>query len=94
MTLILVSSLIKDAKPFPNSVEELKEMGVQKMGKRLLVMKKLKSLIHKGQNGSVTGSAGSGTSRWERWLGYVKVGLWPLQRAGGSAPVSVCAGTG
>jgi len=33
------------------SVEELKEMGVQKMGKRLLVIKKLKALMSNGQSG-------------------------------------------
>ncbi|XP_063677850.1 uncharacterized protein LOC134813885 isoform X2 [Bolinopsis microptera] len=33
------------------SVEELKEMGVQKMGKRLLVIKKLKALMNNGQSG-------------------------------------------
>jgi hypothetical protein len=32
-------------------VEELKEMGVQKMGKRLLVIKKLKALMNNGQSG-------------------------------------------
>lgn len=32
-------------------MEELKEMGVQKMGKRLLVIKKLKALMNNGQSG-------------------------------------------
>ena len=43
-------------------MEELKEMGVQKMGKRLLVIKKLKALMNNGQSGqSDSGVEAEGT---------------------------------